>query len=138
MKIWKPDNAKVPVKSWGENLEEGAIEQLNNCSKLPFVFHHVASAPDAHLGYGAAIGTIFASKGCVVPNMVGVDAGCGMCAVKTNLTEISTESLKKIMNLIRSKIPVGMNHHKQNTKERLEIVKTLIDQFYEIDDSLKG
>ena len=41
------------------------------------------------------------------------DIGCGMCAVKTSLTEIDTTTLKKIMGEIRKAVPVGFNKHKE-------------------------
>jgi len=68
--------------------------------------------PDNHAGFGCPIGTVFASKDVIVPAIVGVDIGCGMCAVKTSLNEIDTETLKKIMGEIRKAVPVGFNHHK--------------------------
>ena len=41
-----------------------------------------------------------------------ITGNCGMAAVKTSLTELSTENLKKIMGSIRNRIPVGFNHNK--------------------------
>jgi len=67
---------------------------------------------DGHQGYGAPIGGVFASKDAIVVNFVGVDIGCGMLAVQTTLTEIPIETLTKILEVIRRRIPVGMNHHK--------------------------
>jgi len=101
------------IKSWCNEPEEGAIEQARNLAKLPFAFRQVCLMPDTHQGYGMPIGGVLATKNVVIPNAVGVDIGCGMGAVKTSLTEIDTESLKKIMGLIREKIPVGMTHHKE-------------------------
>jgi len=63
--------------------------------------------PDAHQGYGMPIGGVMAAKDVICPFMVGVDIGCGMCAVKTSLTEIDTETIKKIMGEIRKVIPLG-------------------------------
>lgn len=102
---------RIPVFSWCENPEDGAIAQAENLAKLPFVFKHVALMPDTHQGYGMPIGGVIACKGVVIPNAVGVDIGCGMLAIKTDLTEISTERLKDILTLIRKKIPVGFNSH---------------------------
>jgi tRNA-splicing ligase RtcB len=53
-----------------------------------------------------------ATIGTVVPNAVGVDIGCGMCAVRSTLCESDTDRLKNVMGLIRERIPVGFNHHK--------------------------
>jgi len=104
---------RVPIKMWLGDMEEGALEQAKNLANLPFVFKHIAIMPDSHLGYGMPIGGVMATHGVIVPNAVGVDIGCGMCAVKTSLTEISQENLKKIMGGIRQVVPVGFNHQKE-------------------------
>ena len=91
---------KKPIKLWLDDIEEGALEQAKNLANLPFIHKHIAIMPDSHQGYGMPIGAVMATKGIVVPNAVGVDIGCGMCAVKTSLTEIDREILKKIMGEI--------------------------------------
>ncbi len=109
---------RMPIKMWLEDIEAEALAQARNLANLPFVYKHIAIMPDAHCGYGMPIGGVLATKGVVVPNGVGVDIGCGMCAVKTSLTEIDRESLKKILGSekkgegIRAMIPAGFNHHK--------------------------
>jgi tRNA-splicing ligase RtcB len=104
---------KIPIKLWLEDIEEGALDQARNMANLPFVFKHIAIMPDSHQGYGMPIGGVLATKGVVVPNAVGVDIGCGMCALKTNLDSISTETLKKVMSGIRELVPLGFDHHKE-------------------------
>ena len=124
MKICEGQN--VPIKSWCNEPEEGAIDQARNLAKLPFIFKQVCLMPDTHQGYGMPIGGVIATKGVVIPNAVGVDIGCGMCAVKSSLTDITTEQLKQILGGskefqggIRGLIPVGFNHHKKTQDERL-------------------
>jgi len=104
---------KIPVFAWTDFIENGAMAQIKNLANLPFVFHHVAIMPDVHQGYGMPIGGVLATKDVIIPNAVGVDIGCGMCAVKTSLTEIDRETLKKIMGEIRKAVPVGFGHHKE-------------------------
>jgi len=104
---------KVPIKMWLEDIEDGALDQAKNLANLPFVLSHIALMPDCHQGYGMPIGGVMATKDVIIPNAVGVDIGCGMCAVKTSLTEIDTETLKKIIGEIRKVIPVGFNKHKE-------------------------
>lgn len=104
---------KIPIKMWLEEIEDGALEQAKNLANLPFAFHHIAIMPDSHQGYGMPIGGVLATKDVIIPNAVGVDIGCGMCAVKTSLTDIDTETLKKIMGEIRKAIPVGFNKHQE-------------------------
>ena len=116
MKIY---NTKIPLKVWTDDIEEGALEQAKHLTELPFAFKHIAIMPDTHQGYGMPIGGVMATKGVIVPNAVGVDIGCGMCAVKTSLTEIDTDTLKKIMGEIRKVIPVGFKHQDKKQDESL-------------------
>ena len=110
-----------PVKIWTDNVEESALRQIENLTTLPFLFHHLAIMPDVHAGMGMPIGGVLACKDAVIPNAVGVDIGCGMCAVKTNwkVSEIPTNVIRKeIMRGIRQRIPLGMDHHKEAQDER--------------------
>lgn len=109
-----------PVKIWTDNVEESAMRQIENLTTLPFLFHHLAIMPDVHAGMGMPIGGVLACKDAVIPNAVGVDIGCGMCAVKTNwkIDNIPPEVLrKKIMRGIRKRIPLSMDHHKEPQDE---------------------
>ena len=105
----------VPVKIWAKGVDPHAMKEIINISTLPFVFHHLAFMPDLHGGKGMPIGGVMATKGVVIPNAVGVDIGCGMCAVKTSLRaeDIPSEMLRKqILRGIRNQIPLGFDHHK--------------------------
>ena len=113
MNVIKKEDYKVPVFSWCPEIEENAMAQIDNLARLPFVFNRVAVMSDCHSGYGMPIGGVLATKGVIIPNAVGVDIGCGMCAVKTSLAEIDTNTLKKIMGEIRKAVPVGFNKHKE-------------------------
>ena len=100
----------IPIKSWCNDIEDGAMEQAVNLAQHPSMFHHVALMPDCHRGYGMPIGGVIACKD-VIPNAVGVDIGCGMIAVNTGLSAKQTpENLKEIMGAIRNVVPVGFNH----------------------------
>lgn len=131
---------KYPIKLWLDDIEDGALEQAKHLANLPFIHKWVAIMPDSHQGYGMPIGGVIATKNVIIPNAVGVDIGCGMCAVKTSLTEINTETLKKIMGEIRKIVPVGFLHHKEKQNEGLmpkldnldlEIKKYIVQQEYE-------
>ena len=113
------EGCKVPIKMWLNDVEENALAQARNLANLPFVFKHVALMPDCHSGYGMPIGGVIATKGVIIPNAVGVDIGCGMCAVKTSLNEVNSDVLKKIMSGIRELVPLGFDHHKQAQDENL-------------------
>lgn len=112
---------KIPIKLWlrEEDLEAGALRQIKNIANFPFAFHHIAIMPDAHEGYGMPIGGVLATREVIVPNAVGVDIGCGVCAAETNLREIDVYTLKAIMSDIRKKIPLGFDKHKEKQDEKL-------------------
>lgn len=122
IKVIKNDG--LPIKLWAEQVEDGAMEQINNLSRLPFAFRHIAIMPDVHQGYGMPIGGVLATDGAIIPNAVGVDIGCGMCSIKTNIQrdELSVGELKQIMGDIRAAIPVGKNHHKTPRAHNLMII----------------
>jgi len=130
------------IKTWTDDLVGDALEQAKNLAVLPFAFKHIAIMPDAHLGYGMPIGGVLATKDVVIPNAVGVDIGCGVCAIKTSLTNIATDRLKEIMGKIRTKIPVGFNKHKkrQEQYERsmpdLPVILPIVIEHY--DNALKS
>jgi len=110
---------KIPIKLWLNNMEDGAMQQAKNLANLPFAFHHIAIMPDAHFGYGMPIGGILAAADVVIPNAVGVDIGCGMCAVRTSLETIDHSRLKQVMKSIRQLVPLGFKHHKNPRPDEL-------------------
>lgn len=110
---------KKPIKLWLDEIEPAALAQAKNLANLPFAYKHIAIMPDSHPGYGMPIGAVLATRGVVIPNAVGVDIGCGMCAMKTNITEIATDDLKNVLGLARTLIPVGFNHQKEAQDEHL-------------------
>jgi tRNA-splicing ligase RtcB len=106
----------VPIKAWtqGVPVEAEARKQLQNIASLPFIHGHVAVMPDVHLGRGATVGSVIPTKGAIIPAAVGVDIGCGMAAVMTNITASQLpDSLKAIRSEIEKAIPVGQGSHKQ-------------------------
>jgi len=72
MKMIKKD---MLVKVWTDQIDDNALLQLENMSKLPFIHKHIAVMPDVHWGIGAAIGSVIPSKGAIMPAAVGVDLG---------------------------------------------------------------
>jgi len=122
MKVIYEKDMRVPIKIWAnyDALDKTCIEQITNTSKLPFVFKHVCLMPDGHGGYGMPIGGVIACDKVVIPNAVGVDIGCGMCAVKTSLKLSDVGSyLNTIVRKIKKVIPVGFEHHKEHQNETL-------------------
>src|SRR4030095_8299099 len=77
----------VPIRLWApmSEMDSRVIAQLKNVAGLPWVAPHAAGMPEAHAGRGATVGSVIAMRGAVAPAAVGVDIGCGMAAMKTNL-----------------------------------------------------
>ena len=102
------------LKSWtsGVEVEWEAVKQLRNLAALPILAGHVAVMPDVHLGKGATVGSVIPTKGAIIPSAVGVDIGCGMAAIRT---EISANELPDLLGRLRSRIesrvPVGFSSH---------------------------
>ena len=103
------------VKFWigSMEVEEAALNQILNISQLPILAGHIAIMPDVHMGKGATVGSVIPTRSAIIPAAVGVDIGCGMCAVMTNLTaDDLPESLYALRNQIERGVPVGFNEHK--------------------------
>ncbi|MEA4863312.1 MAG: RtcB family protein [Victivallaceae bacterium] len=108
--IKKEDCYRIPVKSWCADVEPGALEQAANLARHPVLAHHVALMPDCHQGYGMPIGGVVAAEDAIIPSAVGVDIGCGMVAVETDIPAERFKDLKfrrAIQEALKNRIPVG-------------------------------
>ena len=100
----------APIKAWtrGVPVEDKAREQLVQAAALPFVWPHLAVMPDVHWGMGATVGSVIPTRGAIVPAAVGVDIGCGMCAVPTTLTSADMgDSAGRVFEALEEAIPHG-------------------------------
>ena len=110
----------MPVKSWCENCEEGAVKQAVNLAHHPALVHHVALMPDAHQGYGMPIGGVVAAKGTVIPAAVGVDIGCGMIATETDIPAEAFAEMsfrRAFQEKLKERIPVGEGESHRVTQD---------------------
>lgn len=100
----------APIKMWtrGVQVEEAAMQQLRNVASLPFIHKHIAAMPDVHWGMGATVGSVIPTHGAIIPAAVGVDIGCGMLAVRTNLRASELpDSLAGVRSAIEAAVPHG-------------------------------
>jgi tRNA-splicing ligase RtcB (3'-phosphate/5'-hydroxy nucleic acid ligase) len=117
--ISKAGRANIHLWAPAAEVEPQALQQLENIAALPWVFHHVAVMPDVHYGKGATVGSVVAMKGAVSPAAVGVDIGCGMGAIETNLRAYDLpDNLETLRTAIEESIPVGFNSHSVIRSER--------------------
>jgi tRNA-splicing ligase RtcB len=104
----------VPIKAWtkGVQVEDQARQQLINAAQLPFIYKWIAAMPDVHWGVGATVGSVIPTKGAIIPAAVGVDIGCGMMAVQTDLNANHLpDNLKAIRSAIEEAVPHGRTNH---------------------------
>lgn len=102
------------VQFWTEGVEVdyGVLNQIRNLASLEILAGHIAIMPDVHLGSGAAVGSVIPTRGAIIPSAVGVDIGCGMCAVRTDLKAADLpESLAAVRAAIEALVPVGFSAH---------------------------
>ena len=123
MFIYENKDTKQPIKIWlpdETHMEDSCMEQALHLANLPFIHKWVCLMPDTHTGMGMPIGGVIATAGVVIPNAVGVDIGCGMAFVGT---DIKVNEIRDVMtgngSLIQAmigdilrNIPIGFQHHK--------------------------
>lgn len=101
----KFNNAKV----FTDNIDAETISQIMLLLNQEFAKDNkIRIMPDTHAGSGCVIGTTMTIKDKIVPNLVGVDIGCGMHAVKLKEKEIDLSALDEV---IEKYIPSGANIH---------------------------
>ena len=97
------------VVNFASEIDPAALLQAERTSRLPVVFGHVALMPDAHVGIGATVGSVIATKDAIIPSAVGVDIGCGMAALRTTLVAADLPSdLSPLLRAVAAAIPAGV------------------------------
>ena len=105
------------VRSWGSDIEDGTLRQALTSARCAAVSGPVALMPDAHVGIGATVGSVIPTEGAIIPATVGVDLGCGMIAVRTDLVASDLpDSLDALLVDVEQAIPAGFASHPRTTK----------------------
>jgi len=98
--------------NWASILDSDSREQAIKTASLPFIFPHVALMPDAHPGMGATVGSVIPTLGAIIPAAVGVDIGCGMIAVRTQLSAVDLpRDRRPLREAIERAIPLSAGHY---------------------------
>ena len=96
----------VGVRSWASILDDKTREQAEQTALLPIFTEPIALMADAHLGYGATIGSVIPTELAVIPSAVGVDIGCGMAARKVDLARMrGPRARREVGAQLRSFVP---------------------------------
>jgi tRNA-splicing ligase RtcB len=95
--------------NWASVLDEKTRAQAELTATMPFVFPHLALMPDAHLGLGATVGSVIPTLRTLMPAAVGVDIGCGMIAVRSQLRaeDLAGRSLAPLREAIERAVPLS-------------------------------
>ncbi len=131
------EKTRKPIKVWLKNIdqiEKSCLEQAYHLADLPFIHKWVCLMPDTHTGKGMPIGGVIATKGVIIPNAVGVDIGCGMNFISTNievaaLKEVVTANgtlVQTIIADIMRDIPVGFNSYME--KQTSHVLDQALEQ----------
>ena len=113
------------AKIFTENIEEKAMNQIIELCNQEFAKDSlIRIMPDVHSGAGCTIGTTMTVTDKVVPNLVGVDIGCGVYTCKLKEKDID---FKLLDSTIHENIPSGFNIRKQQheyfTETKIEKLK---------------
>lgn len=105
------------LRSWGSEIDGGTLRQALTSARCDAVSGPVALMPDAHVGIGATVGSVIPTEGAIIPAAVGVDLGCGMIAVRTDLAAADLpDSLVPLLADVERAIPAGFAAHPRTTK----------------------
>ena len=114
------------AKCYATNIEDTAIEQIRAMCDMPFTKDaNVAIMPDAHAGVGCTIGTTMKVKDAAVPNIVGVDIGCGMYTVELGKGNISLPDFDDACHAVPSGKQVWEGRREHFDLEQLRCYRNL-------------
>ncbi len=106
-----------PLKIFTENIEPEAQNQIYELlAQAPFQGKKVRIMPDVHYGTGCVVGFTAELGDKIIPNVLGVDLGCGMLTVELGKIDVP---LKALDDHIKKRIPCGSAHHKERHAEEL-------------------
>jgi tRNA-splicing ligase RtcB (3'-phosphate/5'-hydroxy nucleic acid ligase) len=117
--------------SWASILDEQTRAQAALTASMPFIHPHVALMPDAHLGKGATVGSVIPTLGAVMPAAVGVDIGCGMIAVQTQLSAGDLPGDRRpLREAVEQAVPLSAGHYnravtREHTQRRIDELEAL-------------
>ena len=110
------------------NIEDACIEQIRSMLDMPFAEGaNTAIMPDAHFGLGCTVGTTMRVADAVVPNLVGVDIGCGMLTVDLGRKPIDLLAFDEACHQIPSGFSVWEGRKEQFDLEELRCCWQLKD-----------
>jgi tRNA-splicing ligase RtcB len=116
-----PTTINDKLVSWATEIDPGTVRQAEKTARLPIVEGHVALMPDAHVGYGATVGSVIPTANAVIPSAVGVDIGCGMIAAELDVLDAQLpDGLEPLLGRIEKRVPAGVGRGHDQVSRRAE------------------
>ena len=107
--------------NWASIMDPQTREQARRTASMPFIHPHVALMPDAHPGKGGTVGSVIPTVGAIVPACVGVDIGCGMIAVRTELSHgdltAAGKPLARLREAVERAIPLSAGQYNRSVRD---------------------
>ncbi len=133
---------KIPIYIYAKEIESEVKAQIERIKDLPFFRDKIVIMPDCHAGKGCVIGFTGYFDDVVIPNIVGVDIGCGVYTYPLKAKEDEV-NLRKFDAFVKGKIPTGLTSRTKNNakklplskedKELLSEIKSILINTYKID-----
>ena len=121
VKKGKYNQAKVMIDEIDYTIHEQIDEFLN---QEAFADSNIVIMPDCHAGSGAVIGLTMTTNNYIIPNVIGVDIGCGVLSYCFGEIEIDVKNLDK---KIRENVPAGFNVNKNSAKINTKLMKDILN-----------
>ena len=123
-----------------DEIENAALEQILLLLNTPIAENaHIRIMPDVHAGAGCVIGTSMRITNKIIPNLVGVDIGCGVSSYVLRFNEPKIPDFEKKDAIIHNCVPHGFNIHSENTVfKKYNNTRYTYDDAYKLLESIKA
>ena len=119
---------RVPVYIYADTVEPEVLAQIERVKDLPFFRDRIVVMPDCHAGKGCVIGFTGYFDDVVIPNIVGVDIGCGVYTYPLK-RRVDPENPREDLNLarfdafVKGNIPIGLTSRTKSNAKKLPLSK---------------
>jgi tRNA-splicing ligase RtcB len=116
---------------YNDDVEQEAVSQIINLLNQPMAQGaDVRIMPDCHAGAGCVIGYTAKKTDKIVPNLIGVDIGCGVTGWKLGKRSVVGEKFDKLDKIIRTHVPSGRTINDEVDEEEIETIFNTLDTDY--------
>ena len=119
---------RVPIYVYAREIEPEVRHQIERLRDLPFFRERIVIMPDCHAGKGCVIGFTGYFNDVVIPNIVGVDIGCGVYTYPLEL-KVDRENpredidLKRFDAFVKGRIPIGLTSRTKSSAKKLPLTE---------------